>query len=329
MRNFIYLNYAEEYLVVLLKKIELIVDNVWFCACPGNSNSVIEKAINRIITNRRFDFPFQRYWIKRYLDKRTKKMRAHSEDICFVIQSGIVGRLGYRSILLLKKMYPKSKFVYDFTNPVEYYQKVERHFDLGWLKHNFSLITTYNRLDAAEYDLMESRPVILPFQKGSGNTTCDVFFIGADKGRLDKILEVYDICEKRGFICDFSIVGVEPEKRKQRAHINYLDAYVDYNEVLERVKRSKCILNIIQDNSSGITMREIESIGMNKFLITNNPAIFNSPLYTPEKVLDYSKLSSEVEKLTHEPDEVEWKNAEEYSVKNYYSWLEHLVWPNE
>ena len=76
-------------------------------------------------------------------------------------------------------------------------------------------------------------------------------------------------------------------------------------------------------------MREIESIGMNKFLITNNPAIFNSPLYTPEKVLDYSKLSSEVEKLTHEPDEVEWKNAEEYSVKNYYSWLEHLVWPNE
>ena len=60
---------------------------------------------------------------------------------------------------------------------------------------------------------------------------------------------------------------------------------LDYNTVNENIEKSNTILDIHHPKQTGLTMRTIEMIGMNKKIITTNKDIINYDFYNPNNIL--------------------------------------------
>lgn len=94
----------------------------------------------------------------------------------------------------------------------------------------------------------------------------------------------------------------------------------DSSEIADIVNQSKSVLDIQHPNQTGLTMRTIEMIGMNKKLITTNASIVNYDFYNKKNILiidrdnpqiDVSFFSTPYEKL----------NPEIYQKYSLSSWI--------
>lgn len=143
-----------------------------------------------------------------------------------------------------------------------------------------------------------SKRNISPFQ----NAKSDCFFVGLAKDRQEQLEEIYDAIVKNGYKSDFTIVN--PDLTKKNG-INYITRFMDYNEYLQHVVGSKCIIEVLQGVQKGMTLRTFEAIVYGKHLITNNSYIKEYPFYNEKYMhyfedindLDFSSLN-----LNEQPD---------------------------
>ena len=109
----------------------------------------------------------------------------------------------------LRHNYLNCKLVCWITNPIYYYQRVQKIFvdksTTDEFLSTFDLVLTYNQVDAMDYGLtyFEGPYTVLPFKQLQENF--DIFFVGRPKDRLEKILRAYESFKAAGFVCDFYI----------------------------------------------------------------------------------------------------------------------------
>ena len=111
-----------------------------------------------------------------------------------------------------------------------------------------------------------------------------VYFIGGVKGNRETTL--MNICQaliNHNIRAEFEILlsGTKRlQKKKAIDGIHYFTGgWIEYKRILEKVIKSTCILEILQDGQSGPSLRYFEAVCYNKKLITNNPNIVNLPYY--------------------------------------------------
>jgi len=89
--------------------------------------------------------------------------------------------------------------------------------------------------------------------------------------------------------------------------------------VRELYDKSKAVLDVTHENQKGLSMRTIESIGMNKKIITNNQDVKNYDFFTPSNVFVYSK-----DNLKLDQDWLEEENFYPKNIHDKYS-IDHWV----
>lgn len=109
----------------------------------------------------------------------------------------------------LRANYPGCKLVCWISNPIHYYQNAQKIFidratTVEFLS-TFDCAFTYNPVDAMDYGLtyFEGPYSVLPFEQPE--LTTDIFYVGAAKNRVEKILRAYETFKAAGFVCDFYI----------------------------------------------------------------------------------------------------------------------------
>ena len=194
--------------------------------------------------------------------------------LCYVFFGAQFAVINSSYLDYLRKKHPSAKLVLymqDIAASLPYY-------DMESYKKQFDLILSYDRGDCKRYNL-EYYPT--PFSKidvarlPKVNEDIDVFFCGTGKTRYPAIFDTYRRCTSKGLKCKFFIVGVPREKRIAEEGLIY-DKRISYEENLAYVAKSKCILEIMQENADGYTPRLWEAIMFDKHLITNNYAIKES-----------------------------------------------------
>ncbi|MCQ2104881.1 MAG: hypothetical protein MJZ26_03715 [Fibrobacter sp.] len=121
--------------------------------------------------------------------------------------------------------------------------------------------------------------------KNTKETEQDVFFCGSDSGRGETLVSLYNEFTKMGLRCLFRIVyplhqGI-PESLKSKS--------VDYNELLEQNVKSKALLEVVRPGQVGATARQMESLFLQKKLITNNESAANESFYNENNVFILGK----------------------------------------
>lgn len=108
----------------------------------------------------------------------------------------------------------------------------------------------------------------------------DVTYVGRDKGRAGKILELEKQMNDMGIKTYFHICADRAYFSKQKP---FYKPVLDYEEYLELFKSSKAILNIMPEGQRSVTQRDIEAVEYGIKCITNSKFIKETELYHPSR----------------------------------------------
>lgn len=223
--------------------------------------------------NEHINLPFKSFWYKFFL----RNFKYEKESYIILCENH---PMAYDKGLLtfIKRKYPTTKLIFYFMNPIdEYiYKKVEL------IRCKYDLILTFNEEDSIRYGytLFTDFPVRYPNLKlDETKPIYDLFFVGASKGRLSLLINIYDQFVSKGLTCLFYINKVKKEDIVNRDGIIY-NQWIDYDDVLHYVANSRCVLELLQEGMHYVSIRTAEALQYNKKLLTNNHGIVNQPFYS-------------------------------------------------
>lgn len=172
---------------------------------------------------------------------------------------------------------------------------------------NIDEIWTYNRFDAEDYGL-KYNPQFYSKKIKSVNTKIqnDIIFMGRDKGRKEELINLKDSFNELSLQTEFIII----EKEKD---------LITYDSYVEKVLKSKCILDYGNFEYCGLSLRPLEALFLKKKLITNNKDIINYDFYNKNNIFvlgidDMAKLN---EFVNSKYIEIEQKIIDKYDFDNW------------
>lgn len=216
---------------------------------------------------------------------------SNNNAICFVFSAGWYHP---RYFEYLRKKYTNSKFVFFFSDTVESKLKVIPNLSLNYLKNHFDLVLSYNPEDVEKYNLHYTSIYYSKMSESKMKTikkydVVDVLYIGAARNRLDKIKKAQEKFRNSGLSCYFFVVS-DQFKDSFVDGIHYSHKAMSFNEYLGRTLSAKCILEIVDTNTTGGTLRFWEAIMYNKKLITDYKFTKNSKFYNPCNIYYYTSI---------------------------------------
>ena len=251
----------------------------------GFKNHYIEKLFKLHLAwpiNKRSDAPYVKIWFNSIL----KGINIDPKQDLYILLAESY-HLSYSNNFLnyLKSKYPDAKLIFCFSNPAGDYNLKK----LQKVILNYDAVLTFHKKDAELYGYFycDDMPYRLPNIDQDDLDNSDVFFVGANKGRLRLLLSIYDKLSNAGLKCDFFICGVEKKDQIFREGIVY-NKRISYDEVLKHVKASKCVLEVLQNGNNYVSIRTNEAIQYNKKLLTTNSEIINTSFYNKELVQIFS-----------------------------------------
>ena len=139
--------------------------------------------------------------------------------------------------------------------------------------------------------------------------TNDAYFVGGLKGEREKsICDTFNHLISKGAKCLFDLKLFNNEKPFHLPGANINLRWRPYEEILEKVQESNCIIEICQKGQNGATLRYFEAVTMNKKLLSNNANIVSFPFYNPK----WMKVFSSIKDI-----DVEWVKTREPINYNY------------
>lgn len=269
--NYVIYATSEDYYKLMYKDIIDKPNVLYLSSSPIDNRYNVYGLLYRII--RRINKRFLRFWLFNripvpHLDPDT--------PIYFVFFYGRLHWVNDGFIDFLKNKYPISRYICYFQDLIS----IREYIDINKVKKDFDLVISYDAHEAQQYSI-EYYPT--PFTyidvKQNPQYETDVYFLGRPKGRLNLILQMYDNLVRLGYKCDFYISDVQTEQKVVRTGIHYIDS-MSYFENLEHVVSCRILLEIVQDNSVGCTLRTWEAIVYKKKLLTNNKYLQTTPYYS-------------------------------------------------
>ena len=110
-----------------------------------------------------------------------------------------------------------------------------------------------------------------------------VFYVGQAKDRLPGLLSCFEKLKQLGIKTDFHIANVKEEDIKYSDEIIY-NKFMTYAECVDSIQKATCLIDVIQGESTGLTIKTCEAVCYDKKLITTNKHVVEYPFYDPRYI---------------------------------------------
>lgn len=260
-----------------------LIDNPHIYYIPTFRPKGLRGFLQRIQFNPRLNsilsMPFKDFWNSYYIKEIDK-----TRPLCFLIlENWLRFETDIKLFPYLRNHFPDSKIVC-FTQDlietiIDFYSNVP--IDVDYIKFYSDLFVSYDPADAKRYDIAFHPTVYsqINLDCRGGKIRYDLFFLGRDKGRLDKLVAICEEARRRHLICKFILFDVPNERRIESEGITYVDNQLSYWDNLQYCLESRCIVEILQNRAFSPTFRTWEAIAMNRRLLTNNVSLKDSNVY--------------------------------------------------
>ena len=267
------------------------------------------------------ELPGKSIWNKLIYNRK----RSSTNLLCFVFFMSDLRRNKEPLFKYLKKQYPGCRMVMYFEDIVASRGPVGKSYlDFNLLDKYFDLAISYDKNDCKKYGF-HYYPTSYSVQEISDNEAIqqsDVFYCGMAKRRYDDIKTDYDCFVAHNVISDFVVVSNKEMMFEKRNGIVYRSSYLSYGEYLQHVKKTKCILELMQEGATGYTLRVWEALVYGKKLLTNNPAILEAPFYDPEQFRYSKHITEEDITFVKQKATIRPRLIEEVSPVNFLKFIE-------
>ena len=263
------------------------------------------------------ELPFKKVWDKIVFNKLLKHF---SPDYIVFTTSWYSEHL----LSYFRKNCHNTKIIFRFTDTVANGLGNNYNFYIDQIRNQFDGVLVYSQEDAEKYGFT-FHPVGYSAINASLLKPCkqyDVVFIGAEKGRMEKIRQAYNKFVAAGLSCFFYVILVKEEDRKDDGII-YADNVMPFDEYLSYEVSAKCLFELVQDGTTGRTYRMMEAIIYNKLLITNCQEIKMTDYYRPEYVQLYDDVSEiDTSFIINSPDKIDYQYKGDFSPRRVLEFIE-------
>lgn len=148
----------------------------------------------------------------------------------------------------------------------------------------------------------------------------DVFFCGRDATRGEMLINLYNKLKSNGLNVLFKIFRPQysgiPDELKT--------SYIPYSEMINKVSKSRALVEILKDGQSGATLRLMEALFNKKKVITTNKAVKEEPFYNPQNIFI---IGERPDSELYDFVKSDYVNSNESFIEQYdvHKWLEHFV----
>lgn len=177
----------------------------------------------------------------------------------------------------LREKFPMTSISFDYQNLVG----KAKHIAPSQIPEGIR-ITTYDKGDSDRYNIeLRTNGEYAPCYIGEKKPIkYDVFFVGADKGRGEYLLDLQKKMNALGLSTKF-IITADGRLSRRKA---YYSKRISYSKVIKYDNESRAILNISMPGQMGLTLRDFEAAFNKVKLITDNVNIRSFDLYKEENV---------------------------------------------
>lgn len=211
----------------------------------------------------------------------------------------------------INKKFPSIRIIVWYSNPVS------KDTPIRFYKELDCEIWSFDKDDCQKYHLRSNNQFIdhEMFNNLSNEIKYDLSFVGLDKGRLRQLLDLK---------CKFNEKNISTYLYIVNSNKNSSDSYdyedrISYKELLNIEANSRALLDIVQPEQKGQTLRPIEALFFKKKIITNNYSILEADFYSHKNVFILGKDNSNniEEFLESGYEEIPTNILEKYTVKGW------------
>lgn len=159
--------------------------------------------------------------------------------------------------------------------------------DLIILKNLGFKICSFDKYEATSNNILFHNTVYrFPINQSSKKIEYDFYFLGEAKDRKELIHSIKDTLLEKGYTCNFIVI----------------DAYKDrisYEENIANLQNCRCIVDIVNPNQQGVTLRPLEATFFGKKLLTNSKRDAIIDLYNENNMLLIDQNNNWSDKINH------------------------------
>lgn len=266
-------------------------DNVYLIKDYISFNSKFLKKLYQYHFTKKMWFPFRFIWNSKYYNNPFNT----NDNIVFIFSLPRNRIHKYGIYKRLRKKYPNCRIVLNVNDLFSklVIGRICEENELEKFLSLYDLVISFDYNDCKKYNLLSSPLVYTaPKELDSAEEDIDVFFCGRAKDRLDLIMETFYFLKNNAIKCVFILRDVPLNKRVNDEGIIYLDKFMSYKDNIEYVKRSKCLLEIMQGGGNGYTLRTCEAVAYNKKIITNNYILKDAEFYDEKMICFFDKAEN-------------------------------------
>lgn len=182
------------------------------------------------------------------------------------------------NIKYIRNKYKNVKIVFWFWNIVKnkYINKIEI------IRKNVDSINTFDDRDALKFNFIHNPQFYWILHNKESDIKYDVLFVGKNKNRIELLEKIYIKLTSLGLKCYFYIL--EDSNSDYSTIFKLYSKALTYSEVLNLISQSTSILDVNQNNQSGLTLRVLESLFLKKKLLTNNMNIISYDFFKKNNI---------------------------------------------
>ena len=264
------------------------------------------------VINRKIQLPFQYIWKKLYSLEREKL--DDSKQFCIIFTDVSAARTDRKYLAELGEKKNITLVLVMVNTMARRGSLIEKR------KGYFSQIYSFDKNDCEKYGFIYHPTNYSMMGISSTNVPAiDAFYVGVSKGRADLIGAVYKRLRKAGAKTDFFVSGIE--KKVKRIEGIYYNEWLSYGEVLNHIQNTNCIVEIMDGNQEGVTLRTMEAVCYNKKLLTNNASLKKTKYYSTGFIQVFSNLEEIDAEFVKRREAVDYKYDGEFSPVHL---LEHI-----
>lgn len=275
---------------------------VYYSNLPFEGNIILRQLLRLFyswnINKKGIRVPFRRLVYKGIM----RAMHIKSEDkIKIIFYDRSRASYDFAFINYLRKQIPDVKVGYLFSDVVE--KSGAKIFGIvDKLNLHYDKVFSFDKFDSKKYGFDYSYLIYdRSATEKDKDPEFDVFLVAKAKDRLAGLIEIYDRCNVADLNIDFAINNIPDEQLemigKRKIQVN---EFIQYEQVIKRLNNSKCIVDIMQKGSVGVTLNIVEAVVYNIKALSDNPELKNEPFYDPSRILILSK-DSDIKAFLDEP----------------------------
>lgn len=166
-------------------------------------------------------------------------------------------------------------------------------------------IWSFDKGDCIKYGIKQNTQFYVgEMREQEDLSTYSAIFVGKDKGRYEKIMEIKNFLVKNGFSVYVNVVRDKSSlisRIKEKVSVIFCQSYckkdygkpLSYYQLIKKIEKSKCIIDIPQKGQTGMTARVLEALFFHKKLITSDKTLLNFEWFREENILIWDGRPSE------------------------------------